>query len=95
MGGGREKIPRPPYKGNKIKLVCLQGRSWKREKAVFGGGDQLLIKINIEEGLPNHIQHRSFGEINTKNVGFKKQMHTTKTPLKTEDNLVTICILAD
>lgn len=76
-------------------MVCLQGRSWKREKAVFGGGDQLLIKINIEEGLPNHIQHWSFGEINTKNVGFKKQTHTTKIPLKTEDNLVTIFILAD
>lgn len=81
--GKNRKIPRPPYKGNKIKLVCLQGRSWKREKAVFGGGDQLLIKINIEEGLPNHIQHRSFGEINTKNIGFKKQEHTTKSPLKT------------
>lgn len=59
--------------------------------ALFGGGDQLLIKINIEEGLLN-IQHRNFGEINTVNMDLRRH---TKIPLKIEDNLAIICILGE
>lgn len=65
----------------------------KGGKALFGGGDQLLIKRNIEEGLLN-IQHRNFGEINTINIDLRRHTHI-KIPLKIEDNLAIICILGE
>lgn len=40
-------------------LSCVQGRSWKgekKEKNWFAGVDQLLIKINMEEGVQTFRQ---------------------------------------
>lgn len=82
------------YKGNKIKLLCLWGRSWKGGGGSFWWGDQLLIKRNTEEGLLN-IQRRIFAEINTINIDLRRHTHITKIPLKIEDNLAIICILGE